>query len=204
MYRIFLKRTIDILLSVVFLIIFWWLYIVLYFLVKKNLGSPVFFSQDRPGKDEKIFKMYKFRSMLNSTDSNGKLLSDEERLTKFGKLLRATSLDEIPEVWNVLKGDMSFVGPRPLLVQYLERYSNEQKKRHNVRPGITGWAQVNGRNAISWEQKFKLDVEYVEKYSFLMDMKILFLTVKKVFVREGISQEGNVTIEEFKGGDNKN
>lgn len=204
MYRIFFKRTLDIVLSVIFLIFFWWLYIVLYFLVKKNLGSPVFFSQDRPGKDEKIFKMYKFRSMLNSTDSKGKLLSDVERLTKFSKLLRATSLDEIPEIWNVLKGEMSFVGPRPLLVQYLERYNSEQKKRHNVRPGITGWAQVNGRNAISWEQKFKLDVEYVEKYSFLMDMKILFLTVKKVFVREGISQEGNVTMEEFKGKDNKN
>lgn len=204
MYRIFFKRTLDIVLSVIFLIFFWWLYIVLYFLVKKNLGSPVFFSQDRPGKDEKIFKMYKFRSMLNSTDSKGKLLSDVERLTKFGKLLRATSLDEIPEIWNVLKGEMSFVGPRPLLVQYLERYNNEQKKRHNVRPGITGWAQVNGRNAISWEQKFKLDVEYVEKYSFLMDIKILFLTIKKVFVREGISQDGNVTMEEFMGEDNKN
>lgn len=204
MYRIFFKRTLDIVLSVIFLIFFWWLYIVLYFLVKKNLGSPVFFSQDRPGKDEKIFKMYKFRSMLNSTDSKGKLLSDVERLTKFGKLLRATSLDEIPEIWNVLKGEMSFVGPRPLLVQYLERYNNEQKKRHNVRPGITGWAQVNGRNAISWEQKFKLDVEYVEKYSFLMDIKILFLTIKKFFVREGISQDGNVTMEEFMGEDNKN
>lgn len=204
MYRIFFKRTLDIVLSVIFLIFFWWLYIVLYFLVKKNLGSPVFFSQDRPGKDEKIFKMYKFRSMLNSTDSKGKLLSDVERLTKFGKLLRATSLDEIPEIWNVLKGEMSFVGPRPLLVQYLEGYNNEQKKRHNVRPGITGWAQVNGRNAISWEQKFKLDVEYVEKYSFLMDIKILFLTIKKVFVREGISQDGNVTMEEFMGEDNKN
>ncbi len=204
MYRIFFKRTLDIVLSVIFLIFFWWLYIVLYFLVKKNLGSPVFFSQDRPGKDEKIFKMYKFRSMLNSTDSKGKLLSDVERLTKFGKLLRATSLDEIPEIWNVLKGEMSFVGPRPLLVQYLERYNSEQKKRHNVRPGITGWAQVNGRNAISWEQKFKLDVEYVEKYSFLMDIKILFLTIKKVFVREGISQDGNVTMEEFMGEDNKN
>ncbi len=204
MYRIFFKRTLDIVLSVIFLIFFWWLYIVLYFLVKKNLGSPVFFSQDRPGKDEKIFKMYKFSSMLNSTDSKGKLLSDVERLTKFGKLLRATSLDEIPEIWNVLKGEMSFVGPRPLLVQYLERYNSEQKKRHNVRPGITGWAQVNGRNAISWEQKFKLDVEYVEKYSFLMDIKILFLTIKKVFVREGISQDGNVTMEEFMGEDNKN
>lgn len=202
MYRIFLKRTLDVVLSLIFLTFFWWLYIVLYFLVKKNLGSPVFFSQDRPGKDEKIFKMYKFSSMLNSTDSNGKFLSDEERLTKFGKLLRATSLDEIPEIWNVLKGEMSFVGPRPLLVQYLERYNNEQKKRHNVRPGITGWAQVNGRNAISWEEKFKLDVEYVERYSFMMDIKILFLTVKKVFVREGISQEGNVTMEEFKGGNN--
>ncbi len=204
MYRIFFKRTLDIVLSVIFLTFFWWLYIVLYILVKINLGSPVIFSQDRPGKDKKIFKMYKFRSMINSTDNNGKLLSDEERLTKFGKLLRATSLDEIPEIWNVLKGEMSFVGPRPLLVQYLDRYNSEQKKRHNVRPGITGWAQVNGRNAISWEQKFKLDVEYVGKYSFIIDIKILFLTIKKVFVREGISQDGNVTMKEFMGEDNKN
>lgn len=199
MYRIFIKRLIDIILSLVFLSLFWWVYLVVYFLVKKNLGTPVFFIQDRPGKDEKIFKMYKFRSMLNSADSSGKLLSDEERLTKFGKMLRATSLDEIPEILNVLKGEMSFVGPRPLLVQYLERYNSEQKRRHDVRPGITGWAQVNGRNAISWEQKFKLDVEYVGNYNFFLDIKILFLTVKKVFVKEGISQEGNDTMEEFSG-----
>lgn len=203
MYRVFFKRVIDILLSFVFVFTFWWLYIILYFLVKKNLGSPVFFTQDRPGKDEKIFKMYKFRTMLDSKGKNGELLSDAERLTRFGKILRATSLDEIPEIWNVLKGEMSFVGPRPLLVQYLERYNAEQRKRHRVRPGITGWAQVNGRNSISWDEKFKRDVEYIEKYSFLMDIKILFLTVKKVFVKEGISQEGNATMEEFEGNESE-
>lgn len=143
--------------------------------------------------------MYKFRSMTDARDKNGKLLSDAERLPKFGNLLRATSLDEIPEIINVLKGDMSLVGPRPLLVEYLSRYSKEQAKRHEVRPGITGWAQVNGRNAISWEEKFKYDVEYVDSCSFLLDIRIIFLTIKKVFVKEGISQEGNVTMEEFKG-----
>jgi lipopolysaccharide/colanic/teichoic acid biosynthesis glycosyltransferase len=204
LYEKFFKRLLDIILSFLAIILLSPIILMVSILVYFKLGSPVFFAQERPGKDRKIFKMYKFRSMLNSTDSKGKLLSDVERLTKLGKLLRATSLDEIPEIWNVLKGEMSFVGPRPLLVQYLERYNSEQKKRHNVRPGITGWAQVNGRNAISWEQKFKLDVEYVEKYSFLMDIKILFLTIKKVFVREGISQDGNVTMEEFMGEDNKN
>lgn len=143
--------------------------------------------------------MYKFRSMTDAKDKNGNLLSDAERLPKFGQLLRATSLDEIPEFINVIKGDMSLIGPRPLLVEYLERYSDEQKRRHNVRPGITGWAQVNGRNAISWEQKFKYDVEYVDKLSFLLDMKIVFLTIKKIVVKEGISQEGNVTMEKFTG-----
>ena len=143
--------------------------------------------------------MYKFRSMTDAKDKDGKLLSDEERLPRFGQLLRATSLDEIPEFFNILKGDMSLVGPRPLLVQYLERYNERQARRHEVRPGITGWAQVNGRNAISWEQKFEYDVEYVEKCSFLLDIKIIFMTIKKIFIREGISQEGNVTMEEFRG-----
>ncbi|MGL5100571.1 MAG: sugar transferase [Fusobacteriaceae bacterium] len=163
------------------------------YMIRKNLGSPVVFKQDRPGKDGKIFTMYKFRSMKDG------VLSDAERLTPFGKKLRATSLDELPGLWNVLKGDMSLVGPRPLLVEYLDRYTEEQMRRHEIKPGITGWAQVNGRNAISWEQKFKLDVEYVDGYSFVMDIEILFLTVKKVFVKEGISQEGNDTMEKFNG-----
>lgn len=143
--------------------------------------------------------MYKFRSMTDARDKNGKLLSDAERLPKFGKILRATSLDEIPEFFNVLKGDMSLIGPRPLLVEYLERYTQEQARRHEVRPGISGWAQVNGRNAISWEEKFKYDVEYVDNVSFWLDLKIIFLTVKKIFIKEGISQEGNATMEDFKG-----
>ena len=166
---------------------------------KRKLGSPVIFKQQRPGLNGKIFTMYKFRSMTDAKDKDGKLLSDAERLPRFGKLLRATSLDEIPEFINVLKGDMSLIGPRPLLVEYLERYNDEQKRRHEVRPGITGWAQVNGRNAISWEEKFKYDVEYVDKLNFLLDMKIVFLTIKKIVVKEGISQEGNATMEKFTG-----
>ena len=199
MYKKYFKRLFDIVSSVIFLLCFWWLYIIVAILVKKKLGSPVIFKQRRPGLNGKIFTMYKFRSMTDARDKSGKLLSDVERLPKFGKLLRATSLDEIPEIVNVLKGDMSLVGPRPLLVEYLSRYSKEQARRHEVRPGITGWAQVNGRNAISWEEKFKYDVEYVDSCSFLLDIRILFLTIKKVFVKEGISQEGNVTMEEFKG-----
>lgn len=199
MYKKYFKRLFDIVSSVIFLLCFWWLYIIVAILVKKKLGSPVIFKQRRPGLNGKIFTMYKFRSMTDARDKNGKLLSDAERLPKFGNLLRATSLDEIPEIINVLKGDMSLVGPRPLLVEYLSRYSKEQAKRHEVRPGITGWAQVNGRNAISWEEKFKYDVEYVDSCSFLLDIRIIFLTIKKVFVKEGISQEGNVTMEEFKG-----
>ena len=200
MYKHFFKRFLDIVYSLGFILCFWWLYIIVAILVKKKLGSPVIFKQQRPGLNGKIFTMYKFRSMTDTKDKDGKLLSDEERLPRFGKLLRATSLDEIPEFFNILKGDMSLVGPRPLLVQYLERYNERQARRHEVRPGITGWAQVNGRNAISWEQKFEYDVEYVEKCSFLLDMKIIFMTIKKIFIREGISQEGNVTMEEFKGG----
>ncbi|WP_270750159.1 sugar transferase [Fusobacterium hominis] len=199
MYKKYFKRLFDIVSSVIFLLCFWWLYIIVAILVKKKLGSPVIFKQRRPGLNGKIFTMYKFRSMTDARDKSGKLLSDAERLPKFGKILRATSLDEIPEIVNVLKGDMSLVGPRPLLVEYLSRYSKEQARRHEVRPGITGWAQVNGRNAISWEEKFKYDVEYVDSCSFLLDIRIIFLTIKKVFVKEGISQEGNVTMEEFKG-----
>lgn len=199
MYKKYFKRLFDIVSSVIFLLCFWWLYIIVAILVKKKLGSPVIFKQRRPGLNGKIFTMYKFRSMTDARDKSGKLLSDAERLPKFGKILRATSLDEIPEIVNVLKGDMSLVGPRPLLVEYLSRYSKEQARRHEVRSGITGWAQVNGRNAISWEEKFKYDVEYVDSCSFLLDIRIIFLTIKKVFVKEGISQEGNVTMEEFKG-----
>ena len=199
MYRNYIKRILDIIYSLGFILCFWWIYILVAILVRIKLGSPVIFKQQRPGLNGKVFMMYKFRSMTDTRDRDGKLLSDEERLPKFGKLLRATSLDEIPEFFNILKGDMSLVGPRPLLVQYLERYNERQARRHEVRPGITGWAQVNGRNAISWEQKFEYDVEYVEKCSFLLDMKIIFMTIKKIFIREGISQEGNVTMEEFRG-----
>lgn len=168
-------------------------------LVRLKLGSPILFTQDRPGLDGQVFKMMKFRTMLDDKDKAGNLLPDEQRMTKFGAFLRSTSLDELPGLFNVLKGDMSLVGPRPLLVQYLPLYSSEQARRHNVRPGITGWAQVNGRNAISWEEKFKLDVWYVDNQSFWLDFKILLLTVKKVFVREGISSNSHVTIEPFKG-----
>ena len=199
MYRKYFKRLLDIICSLGFILCFWWLYILVAILVKRKLGSPVIFKQQRPGLNEKIFTMYKFRSMTDAKDKDGNLLSDAERLPRFGKLLRATSLDEIPEFLNVLKGDMSLIGPRPLLVEYLERYNDEQKRRHEVRPGITGWAQVNGRNAISWEEKFKYDVEYVDKLNFLLDMKIVFLTIKKIVVKEGISQEGNATMEKFTG-----
>ena len=199
MYRNYIKRILDIIYSLGFILCFWWVYILVAILVRIKLGSPVIFKQQRPGLNGKVFMMYKFRSMTDARDKDGKLLSDEERLPKFGKLLRATSLDEIPEFFNILKGDMSLVGPRPLLVQYLERYNKRQARRHEVRPGITGWAQVNGRNAISWEQKFEYDVEYVENCSFLLDMKIIFMTIKKIFIREGISQEGNVTMKEFRG-----
>ena len=199
MYKNYIKRILDIIYSLGFILCFWWVYILVAILVRIKLGSPVIFKQQRPGLNGKVFMMYKFRSMTDARDRDGKLLSDDERLPKFGKLLRATSLDEIPEFFNILKGDMSLVGPRPLLVQYLERYNKRQARRHEVRPGITGWAQVNGRNAISWEQKFEYDVEYVEKCSFLLDIKIIFMTIKKIFIREGISQEGNVTMEEFRG-----
>lgn len=199
MYKSFLKRLIDIVVSVVFILCFWWLYIVLAVLIRIKLGRPVLFKQERPGLNGKIFTMYKFRSMTDGRDKNGKLLSDSERLTSFGRVLRATSLDEIPEFVNVLKGDMSLVGPRPLLVEYLPRYNEFQVRRHEVKPGITGWAQINGRNAISWEDKFKYDVEYVVNQSFLMDLKILFLTVKKVVVRENINQGQDVTMEVFRG-----
>jgi undecaprenyl phosphate N,N'-diacetylbacillosamine 1-phosphate transferase len=198
-YKNYLKRILDITCSLGFILCFWWLYILIAILVKIKLGSPLIFKQQRPGLNGKIFTMYKFRSMTDMKDKDGNLLSDAERLPRFGKVLRATSLDEIPEFINVLKGEMSIIGPRPLLVEYLERYNNEQKRRHNVRPGITGWAQVNGRNAISWEEKFRYDVEYVDNLTFFLDVKIVFLTIKKIVVKEGISQEGNATMEKFTG-----
>lgn len=199
MYKSFFKRILDftlaligcILLSPIFLMVM----IGLFF---ANQGKPFFF-QTRPGKDEQLFRIVKFKTMNDKKGGNGELLSDAERLTPVGAFVRKTSLDEMPQLLNVLKGDMSLIGPRPLLVQYLPLYNKFQKKRHNIRPGITGWAQVSGRNAISWEQKFAYDVWYVENHSFLLDLKILFLTLKKVFVSEGISQEGEATMEVFKG-----
>lgn len=170
-----------------------------YFAIKKRLGSPVIFTQNRPGLGEKIFQIYKFRTMSDEKDENGKLLSDELRLGEFGKKLRSLSIDELPQLFNVLKGDMSFIGPRPLLIQYLPLYNDEQKLRHTVRPGITGLAQVNGRNGISWAKKFEYDSYYAKNLSFLMDLKIAFLTVKKVIKKDGISKEGMVTTEEFNG-----
>lgn len=195
----YLKRVFDILVSLAGLILLFPLLLILALLVRINLGAPVFFRQERPGYHEKIFRLYKFRSMKDARDKNGNELPDEERLSKFGRLVRASSLDELPELFNVLKGEMSLVGPRPLLVKYLPLYNAEQHRRHDVLPGITGWAQVNGRNAISWEEKFRLDVWYVDHWTPLLDLKILFLTVKKVFVREGISAENSATMEEFKG-----
>ena len=198
-YDKYIKRLLDIVLSGFALIVLSPVLLVTAILVRVKLGSPVIFKQDRPGKDEKIFHLYKFRSMTDAKDEQGNLLPDEVRLTKFGRLLRSTSLDELPELWNILKGDMSIVGPRPLLVKYLPLYSEEQKHRHDVRPGLTGWAQANGRNAISWEEKFRLDVWYVEHISFAVDAKTIWLTVKNVLRREGISSETAATMEEFKG-----
>ena len=197
--NLIIKRTFDILVSGLGLIILSPLLLILYLLVRINLGTPVFFKQERPGLHEKIFRLYKFRSMRDAVGRDGKELPDAERLTKFGRVLRASSLDELPELFNALKGEMSLVGPRPLLVKYLPLYSPEQHRRHDVIPGITGWAQVHGRNAISWEEKFRLDVWYVDHWTPWLDLKILFLTVKKVFIREGISAENQATTEEFKG-----
>lgn len=194
-----MKRFFDIFLSLLILSTLSPLILILMLLIRIYLGSPIFFTQDRPGLHGKIFKMYKFRSMTDDRDLDGNLLPDKDRLAEFGIFLRSTSLDELPGLLSVLKGDMSLVGPRPLLVQYLPLYNQRQAKRHEVKPGITGWAQVNGRNALSWEQKFELDVWYVENRTFLLDLKILLLTIKKVFVREGISAAGDVTMPVFKG-----
>lgn len=198
MYSFFLKRLIDFIVVLGVLVVIWpillimtlWLHFV-------NKGAGAFFTQERPGKNGKIFKVIKFKTMTDERDVEGKLLPDAERLTKVGRFVRSTSADELPQLLNVLKGDMSLIGPRPLLPQYLPLYSKEQARRHEVRPGITGWAQVNGRNAISWTKKFELDVWYVDHCSFLLDLKIIFLTVKKVFVREGISSDTSATMESF-------
>jgi len=199
MYRFFLKRVIDFVVALAGLLIVSPIFLfVLIALAIANQGKPFFF-QKRPGKNGKIFTIIKFKTMTDKKDTNGNLLSDAERLTTVGAFVRKTSLDEIPQLINVLKGDMSLIGPRPLLVQYLPLYNDHQARRHNVRPGITGWAQVNGRNAISWNQKFDYDVWYVENISFILDLKIFFLTAKKVFIREGISQVGQATMEPFKG-----
>lgn len=200
MYKHFLKRVIDFTLALCALAILWpVLLVVAVWLHFANKGAGVFFLQERPGWNEKLFKIIKFKTMTDERDAEGKLLPDAERLTRVGRFVRSTSIDELPQLVNVLKGDMSLIGPRPLLVQYLPLYDKEQVRRHEVRPGITGWAQVNGRNAISWTEKFELDVWYVDHCSFLLDMKIIFLTIKKVFVREGISQEGQATMEFFTG-----
>ncbi len=186
MYRKFFKRVLDIICSLIFIICFWWLYIIVAILVRKKLGSPVIFKQERPGLNGKIFTMYKFRTMTDARDKDGNLLPDEDRLPRFGKRLRSTSLDEILEIFNVLKGDMSLVGPRPLLVKYVPYYTEEERRRHDVRPGITGWAQVNGRNAITWEQKFAYDIEYIDSVKFIKDLEIILRTIQKVFKREDI------------------
>lgn len=197
----FFKRLFDIIASVSGLIILSPVFLILAYLIRKNLGAPVFFTQERPGKDGKPFKMIKFRSMRDAVDKDGNPLPDSERLTPFGKKLRAASLDELPELWNVLKGDMSLVGPRPLLMSYLPLYNDFQFRRHEMRPGVTGWAQVNGRNAISWDEKFAYDIWYIDHFSLRFDMKILFLTIKKVFIKEGISAEGEATMPYFTGND---
>ncbi len=199
-YEKYIKRLLDIVCALLALIVFGWLYGLLAILVRVKLGSPILFSQERPGKNEKIFKLYKFRTMTDARDENGALLPDEERLTHFGKLLRATSLDELPEAVNILKGDMSVIGPRPLLVKYLPRYNAFQHRRHEVRPGLSGYAQVHGRNALNWEERFALDVWYVDHISFLGDLKIVFQTIGKAFIKhDGISSETSATMEEFTG-----
>ncbi|EHD0094521.1 sugar transferase [Vibrio vulnificus] len=198
-----MKRLFDFLVSLTALILLSPIIALVAWKIRKNLGSPVLFRQTRPGLNGKPFEMVKFRTMKDAVDEQGNQLPDLERMTPFGDKLRNSSLDELPELWNVLKGDMSLVGPRPLLMQYLPLYNQDQARRHDVRPGVTGWAQINGRNAINWEDKFKLDVWYVDNRSFWLDIKILFLTVKKVFVKEGISAEGHVTTEYFKGNESE-
>jgi len=200
MYKYFFKRLIDFILALCVLLVIWpILLIITVWLHFANKGAGAFFTQDRPGKNGKIFKVIKYKTMTDERDAEGNLLPDADRLTKVGRFVRSTSIDELPQLINVLKGDMALIGPRPLLPQYLPLYSPEQARRHEVRPGITGWAQINGRNAISWTKKFEYDVWYVDHCSFLLDLKIVFLTIKKVFIREGISQEGQATMEFFNG-----
>ena len=203
MYIKFLKPLGDKLLATLLIILFFPFILITALLVYLKIGKPIFFSQERPGINEEIFSIYKFRTMSNEKDKKGELLPDEQRLGSVGKFIRKTSLDELPQLWNVLKGEMSFIGPRPLLVEYLELYNEEQKKRHNVTPGISGWAQVNGRNAITWEQKFAYDVWYVENQSFLLDMKILWMTFMKVIQGSDTSSATSVTMEKFKGTNNE-
>lgn len=199
-YEKYFKRLLDFICGMAAIIVFSPLYIIIAILVRIKLGTPVLFTQERPGKDEKIFKLYKFRTMTDATDDEGNLLSDEERLTSFGKFLRATSLDEIPEAFNIVKGDMSVIGPRPLLVKYLPLYNEEQKHRHDVKPGLSGLAQINGRNAATWQERFAYDITYVQKITFLGDIRIIFRTIGKAFIKqEGISSENSVTMEEFLG-----
>ena len=198
-YANFFKRLIDFILSACAIIVLGIPLLIVALLIKVKLGSPVLFKQRRPGKNGEIFEIYKFRTMTDERDANGNLLPDNERLTDFGKLLRSTSIDELPEILNIVKGDMAIIGPRPLLEEYLPLYNEEQAHRHDVRPGLTGWAQINGRNTISWDDKFKYDVEYVRNISFMFDLKIFFLTIKKVFVREGINASAEVTMDKFRG-----
>ena len=199
MYNKYFKRAFDVLVSAAALLILSPIYALIAILVRVKLGSPIIFVQQRPGKDGKVFRLYKFRTMTDARDENGVLLADEFRMTRFGEMLREMSLDELPELWNILRGDMSLVGPRPLLTEYLELYNERQMHRHDVRPGLTGWAQVNGRNTLSWEEKFELDVEYVEQVSFIKDIKIILMTVGNVLRREGINSETAVTMERFQG-----
>jgi len=198
-----MKRTVDIIIALSLSILLFPLFIVLCATVRVMIGSPIFFAQERIGLNEKVIKIYKFRTMTDRKDENGNLLPDEQRLTRFGVFMRRYSLDEIPQLFNILGGSLSLVGPRPLLVEYLPRYSVRQRRRHLVKPGLTGWAQVNGRNSISWEEKFELDVWYVENRSFLLDMKILWLTFIKVIRQEGISREGHATMPKFRGSDDR-
>ena len=196
-YEKFFKRPLDFLCGIAAILSFWWLYLLIALLVRIKLGSPVLFSQERPGKDEKVFRLYKFRTMTDEKNNQGELLPDEDRLTGFGRMLRSTRLDELPEIFNIIKGDMSWVGPRPLLVKYLPYYNELQHRRHEVRPGLSGYAQVNGRNSISWDERFELDLIYVDNITFMMDMKIIGKTIVKVFKREGVSASNAATMEGF-------
>ena len=199
MYAKYIKRMLDFILSLIALIVLSPLMIIIGILVRIKLGKPVIFKQKRPGKNEKIFTLYKFRTMTDEKDEQGNLLADEKRLTKFGKFLRSTSLDELPELWNILKGEMAIVGPRPLAIQYLPYYNEKERHRHDIKPGLTGLAQISGRNAIQWEEKFKEDIEYVNNITFIQDTKIILKTFIKVFKKDGINQEGNATMKKFEG-----